>query len=182
MNFIECKCINFDWDFTTVRSQSSNSQYSSISSDVAWHRPGNKPLSETMMVSLLTHICVIWSQWVNMVASVSDITLENIAKIHWYQIITQIANGGYISWWIVYKPHPWIIMGMGMGSANERRRYYVMPMPPLIGRAHTQDALCLPGYFGVTAAGCNIAENCHLLGFAQKATSGPTCHPEMWRG
>ena len=31
---------------------------------VAWRRPGDKPLSETMMVSLLTHICVTRPQWV----------------------------------------------------------------------------------------------------------------------
>ena len=33
---------------------------------MAWRRPGDKPLSEPMMVSLLTHICVTRSQWVNM--------------------------------------------------------------------------------------------------------------------
>ena len=32
---------------------------------MAWRRPGDKPLSELMMVSLLTHICVTRSQWVN---------------------------------------------------------------------------------------------------------------------
>ena len=32
---------------------------------MAWCRPGNKPLSEPMMVSLLTHICVTRSQWYN---------------------------------------------------------------------------------------------------------------------
>ena len=32
---------------------------------MAWHRPGDKPLSEPMMVSLLTHICVTRPQWVN---------------------------------------------------------------------------------------------------------------------
>ena len=32
---------------------------------MAWRRPGDKPLSEPMMVSLLTHICVTRSQWVN---------------------------------------------------------------------------------------------------------------------
>ena len=32
---------------------------------MAWHRPGHKPLSEAMMVSLLTHICVTRPQWVN---------------------------------------------------------------------------------------------------------------------
>ena len=32
---------------------------------MAWRRPGDKPLSEPMMVNLLTHICATWLQWVN---------------------------------------------------------------------------------------------------------------------
>ena len=32
---------------------------------MAWHRPGDKPLSEPMIVSLLTHICFTRPQWVN---------------------------------------------------------------------------------------------------------------------
>ena len=31
---------------------------------MAWRRPGDKPLSEAMLVSLLTHICVTRPQWV----------------------------------------------------------------------------------------------------------------------
>ena len=31
---------------------------------MAWRRSGDKPLSEPMMVSLLTQICVTWPQWV----------------------------------------------------------------------------------------------------------------------
>ena len=31
---------------------------------MAWRRPGDKPLSEPMMVSLLTHSCVTRPQWV----------------------------------------------------------------------------------------------------------------------
>ena len=31
---------------------------------MAWHCPGDKPLSEPMMVRLPTHICVTWPQWV----------------------------------------------------------------------------------------------------------------------
>ena len=31
---------------------------------MAWRRPGDKPLSEPMMVTLLTHICVTRPQWV----------------------------------------------------------------------------------------------------------------------
>ena len=33
---------------------------------MAWCLPGDKPLSEPMMVSLLTHICVTRPQWVNL--------------------------------------------------------------------------------------------------------------------
>ena len=33
---------------------------------MAWRRPDDKPLSEPMMVSLLTHICVTRPQWVKM--------------------------------------------------------------------------------------------------------------------
>ena len=32
---------------------------------MAWCWPGNKPLSEPMMIRLPTHICVTWPQWVN---------------------------------------------------------------------------------------------------------------------
>ena len=39
---------------------------------MAWRRSGDKPLSEPMMVSLLTHICVTRPQWVN----------------HWYELIS----------------------------------------------------------------------------------------------
>ena len=33
---------------------------------MAWRRPGDKPLSEPMMFSLLTHICVTRPQWVKL--------------------------------------------------------------------------------------------------------------------
>ena len=32
---------------------------------MAWRRPGSKPLSEPMVVSLMRHICVTQPQWVN---------------------------------------------------------------------------------------------------------------------
>ena len=32
---------------------------------MAWRRPGDKPLSEPTLVSLLTHICITRPQWVN---------------------------------------------------------------------------------------------------------------------
>ena len=39
---------------------------------IAWRHPGDKPLSEPMMVNLLTHICVTRPQWVK----------KKISKLH----------------------------------------------------------------------------------------------------
>ena len=46
---------------------------------MAWHRPGDKPLSEPMLVSLLTHICVTRPQWVkgNLMTWVQSCDLHN---------------------------------------------------------------------------------------------------------
>ena len=42
---------------------------------MAWRRPGDKPLSEPMMVNLLTHICVTRPQWVNLTWNTSSYTV-----------------------------------------------------------------------------------------------------------
>ena len=43
---------------------------------MAWHWPGNNPLSEPMMVSLLMHIYVTQSQWV-----ISDVNIQIISSL-----------------------------------------------------------------------------------------------------
>ena len=48
----------------------------SLVSIIAWRRPGDKPLSEAMMASLLTHICVARPQWVKGVG-VGGLLMEN---------------------------------------------------------------------------------------------------------
>ena len=45
---------------------------------MAWRRSGDKPLSEPMMVSLLTHICVTRPQWVNQAWEFSGFTPINV--------------------------------------------------------------------------------------------------------
>ena len=42
---------------------------------MAWRRPGDKPLSEPVMVSLLTHICVTRPQWVNIYLSCCQLSI-----------------------------------------------------------------------------------------------------------
>ena len=63
---------------------------------MAWRRPGDKPLSETMMVRLPTHICVTRPQWVNTMRSVqSDRHFTHIFKFilldESYRFFIQIA-------------------------------------------------------------------------------------------
>ena len=48
---------------------------------MAWRRPGDKPLSEPMMVSLPTHICVTPPQWVNTLKPSDAYALVNYAII-----------------------------------------------------------------------------------------------------
>ena len=54
---------------------------------MAWRRPGDKLLSEAMMVSLLTHICVARPRWVNSVATGRcGSNLKSILSEHMQQI------------------------------------------------------------------------------------------------
>ena len=48
---------------------------------MAWRRSGDKPLSEPMMVSLLTHICVTRPQWVKM--GIIDTSPNEGRYMHW---------------------------------------------------------------------------------------------------
>ena len=49
---------------------------------MAWRRPGDKPLSEPMVVRWLTHICVTRLQWVNK-------QLRRVYNVHMHTVIQQ---------------------------------------------------------------------------------------------
>ena len=52
---------------------------------MAWRRPGDKPLSEPMLVRSLTHICVTRPQWVKLINTAS-IEINNLwLLLHGYQ-------------------------------------------------------------------------------------------------
>ena len=53
---------------------------------MAWRRPGDNPLSEPMMVSLLTHMCVTRPHWGR-----TDDILEYICSIKTFGIFTHIS-------------------------------------------------------------------------------------------
>ena len=50
---------------------------------MAWCRAGDKPLSEPMMVSLLTHICVTWPQWVKCATGLNDFIQQKVILPHY---------------------------------------------------------------------------------------------------
>ena len=76
---------------------------------MAWRRPGDKPLSEPMMVRLLMHICVTRPQWVKWMAQ--DFTNDKSTLVqvmtwcrqairhypsqYWLRLMTHMVTLGY---------------------------------------------------------------------------------------
>ena len=58
---------------------------------MAWRRPGDKPLSEPMMVRLPTHICVTRPQWVKLLQKYATSAIEetNIGKSWCAYVVSQ---------------------------------------------------------------------------------------------
>ena len=79
---------------------------------MAWRHPGAKPLSELMMVSLLTHICVTRPQWVNVVPCDrnnhsnitteiihNDMGIEFISLSAWHlSRVSKLLHTGVLTW------------------------------------------------------------------------------------
>ena len=69
---------------------------------MAWRRPGDKPLSEPMMASILTHICVTQPQWVKETTHLWKVNIKSKKKAYIYT--TQSLNN------IVELKHEWFIL------------------------------------------------------------------------
>ena len=54
---------------------------------MTWRRPGDKPSSEPMMVSLPTHICATWPQWVNHQTGESFLQARLLEKVGYVKFI-----------------------------------------------------------------------------------------------
>ena len=73
---------------------------------MAWRRPGDKPLSEPIMVSLLTHICVTRPQWVKLDISLKLISNSDLIKycnlLFSYRIVLKFSQSmTVVSQWCV---------------------------------------------------------------------------------
>ena len=56
-------------------------------------RPGDKPLSEPMMVSLLTHICVFRPQWVNLKISTRTVVSVMATRVTYPIVLVSFLPG-----------------------------------------------------------------------------------------
>ena len=84
---------------------------------MAWRRPGHKPISETMMVSLLAQICVAWPQWVNLAVSLVQVTgscfinasraYQSFLRKYTTTEITFMI--GILNWNFVRVPKTWLL-------------------------------------------------------------------------
>ena len=76
---------------------------------MAWRRPGDKPLSEPMLVFVPTHICITWPQWVN--------KIDNLNHIHMWQMSLQLSlfNSLFCGWNISDIP----------GSVHRKQYLYI---------------------------------------------------------
>ena len=94
---------------------------------MAWRRPGDKPLSEPMMVRLPIHICVIRPQWVTINTISMLRKMIKKCKLIFACFLKTIQNNK-------------VGLILGIGSANQRRRYNVTSS--LIGWPYTQNDSC----------------------------------------
>ena len=62
---------------------------------MALHRPGNKPLSEPMVVSLLTHICVTRPRWY----TINWYTMVSICTIYLWSLHFGKRPRTHVEWW-----------------------------------------------------------------------------------
>ena len=82
---------------------------------MAWHRSGDKPLSEQMMVNFPTHICVTRPQWVN-----------------WMYL--------YVNLFVHYSILDVVVCGLVYGNAGSPRDSFVVTRPLLcVHIAHARD-------------------------------------------
>ena len=93
---------------------------------MAWRQPGNKPLSEAMMVSLLTHICIARAQWVKkyiwlLIFSIMSCTRDCTGKNVNDPMSTLVQVMAWCHQWTsYYLSHCWTISMSSYGIATSQ--------------------------------------------------------------
>ena len=88
---------------------------------MAWRRPGDKPLSEPMMVRSLTHICVTRPQW----ECVTLTGIPGIQNMFWSGLCNQPHND-HKHGWCCNSLEYWVSIGISGRSISSWRHFYVI--------------------------------------------------------
>ena len=105
---------------------------------MAWRRPGDKPLSEPMMVSLPTHtcICVTRPPWVNAISQ--QLNIHRLASLNWMTLQMSerhlrhlqrslfMEQYNLLSWTWNAKGGPWKIMTSSKGGDDEQPQVFAI--------------------------------------------------------
>ena len=77
---------------------------------MAWRRTGDKPLSEPMLIMLLTHICVTRPQWVNLFLRLLCLETD-IWHLIWYfySYCIKWQHMHWCSYWIITHIYPFVL-------------------------------------------------------------------------
>ena len=82
----------FEWKCMNSVPKCSINNIPALVQILAWHRSGPKPLSEPMMVSLPTHICVIRPQWVNTLRPVVADGIFEYIQWKWFNSVSHLIE------------------------------------------------------------------------------------------
>ena len=88
---------------------------------MAWRRPGDKPLSEPMMVNLLTHICVTRPQWVKAECKLS-IMFELLSR-------NNNCNRSYITKALTLSNHISLVHGLRINGKSVSCLWFFCHVP-----------------------------------------------------
>ena len=102
---------------------------------MACHRPGKKRLSELMMFSLLTHICITWPQWDNMLrmddAQVPQWTWSSLVQI--MVCCLPVPSHNLNQWWLIVD---WTLKNKLQWDLNQSTTHFIQ-------ENELENAICL---------------------------------------
>ena len=113
--------LRFHWRFFPKRPINNIPEMVQI---MTWRRTRDKPLSEPMMVSLLTHICVTLSHWVNWL-SIRQLFI-NLANVDLWSSVTSEITFSEISIklkFLVFKPQISVSSGCSSNFIPNRKQW-----------------------------------------------------------
>ena len=94
---------------------------------MAWRRPGDKPLSEPMMVRLPTHICVTRPQWVKGITSIAFRLFVIVAMKSWWRHQMENTSALLALCDVVHGPEQ-ILVPSGWAKLGNVFRVHICPV------------------------------------------------------